>query len=249
MRSTATLAQPSRPVNTYPIYCEKLAKHDFVHLSPDTFLGETDDLPQNELESFRESWNNLEVDQHMADGGTYRRRRHGTFSATRAGGRVAREAHQPHYQTRTFNDLNGGVQRHFAPIEDHVADGTVLGSILAFASRTFGMLSPMHDWHIETHQFRINALSTGGKPTPEGVHRDGVDYVLMVLVDRHNVVNGTTRVLDADNNEVAQFTLTNPFEAVMVNDLRVAHGVSAILPASAELKGHRDMLVVTFKRK
>jgi hypothetical protein len=71
----------------------------------------------------------------------------------------------------------------------------------------------------------------------------------MVLVDWHNVVDGTTRVLDADNNEVAQFTPTKPFEAVMVNDLRVAHGVSAILPASAELKGHRDMLVATFKRK
>nr|WP_321365020.1 2OG-Fe dioxygenase family protein [uncultured Celeribacter sp.] len=201
------------------------------------------------MESFRDSWNTLEVDQHMADGGTYRKRRHGTFSASRAGGGIAREAHQPHYQTTTFNDLNGGIQRHFAPLEDHVADGKVLNGILRFASRSFGMLSPMYDWHIETHQFRINALSTGGKPTPEGVHRDGVDYVLMVLIARHNVVNGTTRVLDADRNEVAQFTLTKPFEAVMVNDLRVAHGVSAILPASAEGEAYRDMLVVTFKRK
>lgn len=249
MQSPTTLAQPSTPITTQPIYCEKLAKYDFVHLSPETFLREIDDLPQHELESFRDSWNSLEVDQYMADGGTYRRRRHGTFSATRAGGGIAHETHQSHYQTTTFNGLNGGVQRHFAPLEDHVAHGRVLRNILALASRSFGMLSPMYDWHVETHQFRIDAQPTGGKPTPVGVHRDGVDYVLMVLVDRHNVVNGTTRVLDADNNEVAQFTLVKPFEAVMVNDLRVAHGVSAILPASAELKGHRDMLVATFKRK
>ena len=249
MQSTTLLNQKTLPPHGGQIHCEKLAKYDFVQLSSSTFLREIGDPDQSDLNAFCESWGNLEVDQHMADGGTYRKRRHGTFSATRAGGGVAREQHQPHYQTTTYNDLNGGIKRHFAPIEDNIADGKVMAAILSFASRSFGMLSPMSDWHVEVHQFRINAQSTGGKPTPEGVHRDGVDYVLMALIARKNVVNGTTRVLDADQNEVAQFTLTDPFEAVMVNDLRVAHGVSAILPASPNLEGHRDMLVVTFKRK
>lgn len=249
MQLTTLLNQKTLPPQGGKIYCEKLAKYDFVHLSPSTFLREIGDLDQSDLNAFCESWGNLEVDQHMADGGTYRKRRHGTFSATRAGGGVARELHQPHYQTTTFNGLNGGIKRHFAPIEGNVAEGKVLGGILSFASRAFGMLSPMNDWHVEAHQFRINAQSTGGKPTPEGVHRDGVDYVLMALIKRKNVVNGTTCVLDSDQNEVAQFTLTEAFEAVMVNDLRVAHGVSAILPASPNLEGYRDMLVVTFKRK
>ena len=71
MQSLATLAQPSTPITTHPVYCEKLAKYDFVHLSPETFLREIDDLPQHELESFRDRWNSLEVDQYMADGGTY----------------------------------------------------------------------------------------------------------------------------------------------------------------------------------
>ncbi|MCR8825597.1 2OG-Fe dioxygenase family protein [Pseudosulfitobacter koreensis] len=249
MQSTTLLKQKAPPPQGGRIYCEKLAKYDFVQLSSDTFLREIGDPEQRELNAFCDSWNSLEVDQYMADGGTYRLRRHGIFSATRAGGGVAREKHQPHYQTTDFNDLNGGVKRHFAPIEDAVAEGRVLGGILSFASRSFGMLSPMNDWHIEAHQFRINAQTTGGKPTPEGVHRDGVDYVLMTLIARNNVVNGTTRVLDSDQNEVAQFTLTDPFETVMVNDLRVAHGVSAILPAAPDIEGHRDMLVVTFKRK
>ena len=71
----------------------------------------------------------------------------------------------------------------------------------------------------------------------------------MVLVDRHNVVNGTPASLTPLTTKSRSLPITKPFEAVMVNDLRVAHGVSAILPASAELKGHRDMLVATFKRK
>lgn len=58
---------------------------------------------------FADSWNRLELDGHMADGGRYRRRRHATFS----------------------------------------------------------IVAP---------------------PTPEGIHRDGVDYAFMLLVGRDVLV-------------------------------------------------------------
>ena len=50
-------------------------------------------------------------------------------------------------------------------------------------------------WQIEAHQFRIEALpGQPGQPTPEGVHRDGVDYVLVLLVRRCNINSGTTMI-------------------------------------------------------
>ena len=52
----------------------------------------------SDWEAFSESWNDLEVDTYMADGGRYRRRRHGVFSASSAGA-IVREPHQPHYQS------------------------------------------------------------------------------------------------------------------------------------------------------
>lgn len=121
--------------------------------------------------------------------------------------------------------------------------------ILAFGSQVFGVVCPLVDWHVEIHQFRILARESGGKPTPEGMHRDGVDFVLMTFIDRSNVTGGETTIQDLDGNEIAKFTLTDVMETVMLDDLRVAHGVTPIFPASEGRHGHRDILVVTFKRK
>ena len=53
---------------------------------------------------------------------------------------------------------------------------------------------------MELHQFRIEARAGQiGQPTPEGLHRDGVDWVLVVLVDRRNVESGVTSIYDLDH--------------------------------------------------
>ena len=40
------------------------------------------------------------------------------------------------------------------------------------------------------------AVPEGGKPTSEGLNRDGVDFVLMVLLKRTNVNGGKTIITD-----------------------------------------------------
>ena len=60
-------------------------------------------------------------------------------------------------------------------------------------SALFERLAGAVAWHVELHQFRIEALpGMPGMPTPEGMHRDGVDYVLVLLVSRSNIGSGTT---------------------------------------------------------
>jgi hypothetical protein len=66
-----------------------------------------------EWPSFAASWEELGVDIYMADGGRYRRRRFAAFAVSAEG--VARKAHQPHYQSRDYNLLNGGIERWFEP--------------------------------------------------------------------------------------------------------------------------------------
>jgi hypothetical protein len=195
---------------------------------------------------FQASWQRLELDRYMADGGTYRYRRHATYSA-QAGARVARqEPHQPHYQSRDYNPLNGGIARHFAPIEPEIAQGPVLQAVLSYCCELFSSLAPGRDWHIEVHQFRIDAARTGATPTPEGVHRDGVDFVFMMLVQRLNLQGGETRILDLSGQTLARFTLAEPMDTAIVNDTRVRHGVTPIQPLDPAQPAWRDMLVVTF---
>lgn len=198
--------------------------------------------------AFAASWGDLELDRYMADGGRYRRRRHAVYSVTREGA-VEREAHQPHYQDREHNALNGGVARWFAPVAAGIGEGASMQIILAFCADLFGHLAPStRAWRVEAHQFRIEALPGAmGLPTPEGVHRDGVDYVLVLLITRRNIVSGTTTIHDADGHNLGEFTLTVPFDAALVHDARVYHGVTAVQPLDPAAVAYRDVLVVTFR--
>jgi hypothetical protein len=65
--------------------------------------------PPNDWQTFASSWNNLSVDTYMADGGRYRRRRFAAFAVSAQS--IARKPHQPHYQSRDYNPLNGGIER------------------------------------------------------------------------------------------------------------------------------------------
>src|SRR5215831_17463116 len=110
-------------------------------------------------EAFAPSWDDLGVDTYMADGGRYRRRRFGVFRA--APGGIVRKAHQPHYQSRDYNALNGGIERWFEPMTDAIAHHPALTAILRASHALFDRMTPTElrpeAWHVEIHQFRIEA--------------------------------------------------------------------------------------------
>ncbi len=200
-------------------------------------------------DAFAASWNDLPRDTHLPDGHRYRRRRHATLAA-RAGETSFRVApHQPHYQGLEYNALVGGIERWFEPIRAEILAGPTFAAIAAFCLRLFGALRLATDWHVECHQFRIEARSgAAGQPTPEGVHRDGVDYVLVLLVGRANIESGTTTVHDLDGRMLGSFTLSAPLDAALVDDARVKHGVTAVHPIDPARPACRDVLVVTLRR-
>jgi hypothetical protein len=185
----------------------------------------------------------------MADGGRYRRRRFATFAVSADD--VVRQAHQPHYQSRDYNPLNGGIERWFGPVTAAVAAHPITLGLLDAGRQMFDALTPTPDrpkaWHVELHQFRIEA-SAGhtGQPTPEGLHRDGVDWVLVVLVNRTNVESGVTSIY-RDHSHLGDFTLTDPLDAVFLQDNRVFHGVTAIRALKHNQVARRDVVVITFR--
>ena len=201
-------------------------------------------------ERFAASWNDLRLDTHMADGGRYRKRRHAVYSVSNDG-RVQREAHQPHYQSVEYNQLNGGVQRWFEPVTAEVGASPCLQSLFRLCVATFSSVQPAPaGWRVEMHQFRIEARpGEPGQPTPEGPHRDGVDHVLVLLLARHNIQQGTTVIYDLERRELGSFTLTQPFDAAFVEDARAFHGVTAVIPLDPSRAAYRDVLVLTFRRK
>ena len=198
---------------------------------------------------FQASWENMPGDTYMADGGRYRSRRHATLSAASPIASIVLEPQQPHYQSLDYNPLNGGRARHFAPIAQDIVLGATMQSVLIFCQQVFGRLMPEAAWHIELHQFRIEAQQgQAGKPTPEGVHRDGVNFVLVMMVKRSNISSGTTTMHDLESRTLDSFTLTAPFDSAIVNDERCLHGVTPVEQIDPTQPAYRDVLVVTFRK-
>ncbi|MFT4076094.1 MAG: 2OG-Fe dioxygenase family protein [Asticcacaulis sp.] len=192
------------------------------------------------------SWDDLGPDRFMADGGRYRKRRHAIFSLT--SGQFTREAHQPHYQSRDYNMLNGGVQRWFEPVTEKTASNPAFLALLDLCRDLFTADAHAANGRVEIHQFRIEpAPGETGQPTPEGMHRDGVDWVAVILVDRLNVGEGVTAICGPGRKPLGQFTLGTPLDAVFLDDHRVLHGVTPIHLVDMHAPGHRDVLVITFQ--
>jgi hypothetical protein len=202
--------------------------------------------------AFAKSWDDLGVDTYMADGGRYRRRRFAVYRLTAEG--MVRKPHQPHYQSRDYNPLNGDIERWFDPVTPAIGEHPALRAILDTCFRLFDGLTPAAtrpaSWHVEIHQFRIEAKAgEAGQPTPEGMHRDGVDWVLVLLIDRLNIQSGETTIADQRRGPLGSFTLTDPLDAAVTDDNRVYHGVTPVTPLDPAQPGHRDVLVVTFRRE
>jgi hypothetical protein len=205
--------------------------------------------PLSDWPAFAASWGDLVIDPYLAEGARFRRRRFAVYRADSGGG-IEREPHQPHFQHREYNRLFGGIERWFEPIAGPIGDGASMQTIIGFCARVFNELAHgVRQWRVEVHQFRIEArVEAPGQPTPEGVHRDGVDFVLVLLVNRENLVSGVTTVYDLDGSSLGAFTLTDPFDATLVDDNRVAHGVTPVAPLDPARPGFRDVLVVTLRR-
>ena len=205
--------------------------------------------PLSDWPAFAATWDHLVLDPYLAAGARCRRRRFAVYTAD-AEGSVNRRPHQPHFQAHEYNRLFGGIERWFEPIASAAADSASMRTIVRFCAATFGALArETRSWRVEVHQFRIEARAGApGEPTPEGIHRDGVDYVLVLLVNRDNIVSGETTVYDLGGSPLGSFTLTDPFDATLIDDARVAHGVTPVAPLDASRRGCRDVLVVTLRR-
>lgn len=198
-----------------------------------------------ELDALRSSWNDLPADAYLRDGGRYRRRRHASFVVD--GDTVRRVPHRAHWQPLEYNALHGGLQRWFEPMRGDVLGRPVWAQLLRALGDHCSALRGAQPWYVEAHQFRIDTTDGIGRPTPEGAHRDGVDFVAVILIDRQGVKGGESRVFDADGPAGLRFTMTEPWTTLLLDDARVVHESTPIQPL--EPHGHRDTLVITLRAR
>ncbi len=196
-----------------------------------------------ELDALRGSWDSLPRDEYLRDGGRYRSRRHACF--IQEGSELAQTPPRAHWQPTSYNALHGGLERWFEPIAPEVVHAPAWKKLLTSIGSLVAGIRRVQRWYIEAHQFRIDTADGIGRPTPEGAHRDGVDFVALLLVRRQNIRGGETRVFDAHGPTGIRFTMQEPWSLLLLDDARVIHETTPIQPDGAD--GIRDTLVLTYR--
>ncbi len=198
---------------------------------------------------FANYWSLLTPDLYMGDGGRYRLRRYGQFE-TDSDGSLRQLVHGPYEQPRHINLLNGGIQRQFDPLEPGFAQHPVLHGVLDVLMHIIDAVEGQTTaWNVKLHPYRILAKpGVAGQPTPEGLHRDGVDYVVSMLVKRSNVVGGESTATDVQRQVLTRVTLAEPMQLLILDDVHTLHEVTPVLPSDPSAEAYRDVLVVAFTK-
>ena len=237
--TTVGLAPPLTPLKQIH---EALRNDGYAVVSAET-VAEFSHVALSSLLDLNQFWGNLPRDPYLKDGGRYRSRRHASYEIKGEG--LTLVPHRAHWQSLDYNALHGGIERWFEPIQSELLSNLAWQSVLLGLAHILNGLKPINTWFVEAHQFRIDTTDGIGRPTPEGAHRDGVDFVAVFLLDRSGIKGGETRIFDTSGSAGLRFTLTQPWSLLLMNDQRMIHESTPIQPL--EKYGYRDTLVLTYR--
>ena len=148
------------------------------------------------------------------------------------------------YQKRKINRYAGGKVRKFKPI-----DSKVLNDFAEIFKKNFLKKIIGKKIEIGFHQLRIKCgKNFVGYPVPEGWHKDGYDYVILLNIGSKNIKGGVTRIKNeiASDHDVFSWFL-NKGEYILLNDRKFFHYTDPINVMDNKLEGFRDTLVVTVR--
>jgi hypothetical protein len=202
------------------------------------------------FEAFSRAWDDLPLDAYLPGGATYRRRRHAKFRMQ--GGRMTRVHDAGYVQSAEANPLIGGAVRHLAPFGDAHATDPFFVALVRHNAAVFdacaGRAAPP-GWEVDAHLVRVTARpGSPGRPSPEGRHRDGFDFIALHHIRRVNVTGGVTTVhaTQPDAPPLAERLFTAPLDSLYARDARILHDVSPVGQGPQPGPGHRDMLLMSF---
>ena len=218
-------------------------QHDGFAIATAASIAELTNRSVTDLNNLGEHWQDLPRDPYLKDGGRYRFRRHASY--TLSGSELTMVPHRAHWQSLDYNALHGGIERWFEPITQSLANNLAWQAVIKNTAELLSSIKPVNTWFIEAHQFRIDTSDGIGRPTPEGAHRDGVDFVGVFLINRHGIKGGETRIFEVNTSAGLRFTLTEPWSVLLMNDERMIHETTPIQPTMPH--GYRDTLVLTFR--
>ena len=218
-----------------------------------SILKAKDIIYSSELESSRNQlyseWENLELDQYLQSGDRFRYRRFGLFELNSNRNQITPACHAAYHQSKKINRYAGGIDRKFQSLSTAALNNQFLLELMWFDYSLLPSASKktVNDWVVDVHQIRIIGMERdSGKPTPEGIHQDGEQFVFTHLIDLHNAHGGESRIYNHEGSLLIRHSLENPLDTLVLWDSYVLHDVSDIKPLTQGMPARRDVLLMGF---
>lgn len=213
------------------------------------------DIPLSETmraawDDLRDDYRSLPPDEFLPDNGKYRYRRFDRFYFFPETGDLTLLPHADYFQSREFNAVTGGIVRRFAPLRDESVQNPFLRELIRFDFEQFplrGREQRNHPWQVDVHEILVVAEpGSEGQPTPEGVHRDGAEFVTVHLAVLDNAAGGVVTVYDGDKKPLESFRLEHVLDSYLLDDTRLWHGVTSIVSADGVNPALRGILTFDY---
>ena len=207
----------------------------------------------------RQEWLSLSIDyadlppdEFLPDGGRYRFRRYGRFYFLPSTEELLRLPHQDYFQDTDINQVTGGIVRKFAPLRDTTFENPFLHDMIRFDFRHFPVSDEMKQapWEVQVHLIRVTATAgEEGRPTPEGIHKDGAEFVTVHLAELVNADGGEVSIYDNDKNLLTSFRLNQIMDFYVFNDDILWHKADPIKPKVEAHQAVRSILTFDYHYK
>jgi len=148
-------------------------------------------------------------------------------------------------QSLKINHVAGEIKRFYEPLEEPAKD-YVKNTLIPLAQS----ILPAKQFSTGAHQIRVCTHDNlVGKPSPEGIHQDGFEYVIVACINLQNIAGGNSIFVDSnDRNNIIHEQIMKPYDVILFDDTIYAHYVSPIVPKIPG-NGYRDVIIVTFKEQ
>lgn len=198
----------------------------------------------------QQDYEDLPPDNHLPQNGKYRFRRYDRFYFFPVTGALHLLPHEDYFQDTDINAVTGGIVRRFAPLKPQTVHNPFLHALIRFDFEQFPLADEamrFHPWQVDVHEMLVVAQpGQVGLPTPEGVHRDGAEFVTVHIAVLENADGATVTVYDDDKKPLQSFQLQHVLDSYLFNDEQLWHGVTPLQSRDGSNPARRGILTFDF---
>ncbi len=191
----------------------------------------------------------LPVDAYLPNNGKYRFRRYGRFYFVPTSEELLRLPHEDYFQDTDINAVTGGIVRKFPPLLDTTFENEFLHELIRFDFRHLPVPDATKNdaWDVHVHLIRVTAnADIDGHPTPEGIHKDGAEFVTVHLAELVNADGGEISIYDNDKHLLSTHQLKQVMDFYIFNDEILWHGADPITPKNGTHQAIRSILTFDY---